>query len=150
MAVRLRLRRTGRKNQPAYKVVAADSRSPRDGRFIETIGSYNPLRYPAEIKFNEEKAFKWLRRGALPSDTVRSLFRKTGLWYKWYLTKKGLDEAAVAQKLAEWQAGQEAKLTREAERKQRHKASKKARKASETAQPQQANPPAAPTSEPAA
>ncbi len=135
MAVRLRLRRTGRKNQPAYKVVAADSRSPRDGRFIESVGSYNPLRDPAEIKFNEEKAFKWLKRGALPTDTVRGLMRKSGLWYKWYLIKKGLDEAAVAQKLTEWEAGQPAKLAREAERKQRRKAASKAKKAAETTAP---------------
>jgi len=133
LAVRLRLRRTGRKNQPSYKVVAADSRSPRDGRFIEAVGTYNPLRSPAEIKFNEEKAFKWLRRGALPTDTVRSLLRKSGLWYKWYLMKKGLDEPAIAQKLTEWQAGQEAKLARDAERKQRRKASKKSKKATEAA-----------------
>ncbi len=131
MAVRLRLRRTGRKNQPAYKVVAADSRSPRDGRFIEAVGSYNPLRNPAEIKFNEAKAFKWLKRGALPTDTVRSLLRKSGLWYKWYLIKKGLDETAVAQKLTEWEAGREAKLAREAERNQRRKAAKKAKKATD-------------------
>ena len=133
MAVRLRLRKTGRKNQPSYKVVAADSRSPRDGRFLETVGTYNPLRNPAEIKFNEVKAFKWLKRGALPTDTVRSLLRKSGLWYKWYLMKKGLDESAVAQKLAEWQAGQEAKNLRDAERKQRRRASKKAKKATESA-----------------
>lgn len=133
MAVRLRLRKTGRKNQPSYKVVAADSRSPRDGRFLETVGTYNPLRTPAEIKINEEKAFKWLKRGALPTDTVRSLLRRSGLWYKWYLMKKGLDESAVAQKLAEWQAGQEGKLVREAERKQRRKASKKAKKAAQGA-----------------
>jgi small subunit ribosomal protein S16 len=132
LAVRLRLRKTGRKNQPSYKVVAADSRSPRDGRFLETVGTYNPLRNPAEIKFNEEKAFKWLKRGALPTDTVRSLLRKSGLWYKWYLMKKGLDESAVAQKLAEWQAGQEAKLARDAERKLRRRASKKAKKATES------------------
>ena len=129
MAVRLRLKRTGRKNRPSYKVVAADSRSPRDGRFIESVGTYNPLRDPAEIKFNEEKAFKWLKRGALPTDTVRSLLRKSGLWYKWYLMKKGLDEAAIAQKLSEWQAGQEAKLARLADRKQRRKSAKKAEKA---------------------
>ncbi len=133
MAVRLRLRKTGRKNQPSYKVVAADSRSPRDGRFLETVGTYNPLRNPAEIKINEEKAFKWLKRGALPTDTVRSLLRKSGLWYKWYLVKKGLDESAVAQKLAEWQAGQGAKNLRDAERKQRRRASKKAKKATESA-----------------
>ncbi len=141
MAVRLRLRRTGRKGQPSYKVVAADSRSPRDGRFIETVGSYNPLRNPAEIRFNEEKAFKWLKRGALPTDTVRGLLRKSGLWYKWYLVKKGLDESAIAQKLSEWQAGQEAKLARDAERRQRRKASKKAKKAAETAPPAGASSP---------
>ncbi len=129
MAVRLRLRKTGRKNQPAYKVVAADSRFPRDGRFLETVGTYNPLKNPAEIRFDEQKAFKWLKRGALPTDTVRSLLRKTGLWYKWYLMKKGLDESAVAQKLAEWQANQEGKLAREAARKQRRRASRKAKKA---------------------
>lgn len=137
MAVRLRLRRTGRRNQPAYKVVAADSRSPRDGRFIEAIGTYNPLRNPAEIKFNEEKAFKWLKRGALPSDTVRSLLRRSGLWYKWHLMKKGSDESTIAQKLGEWQAGQEAKLARDAERKQRRKVTKRAKEAAEAAPVQQ-------------
>jgi len=146
LAVRLRLKRTGRRNQPSYKVVAADSRSPRDGRFIESVGTYNPLRNPAEIKFNEEKAFKWLKRGALPTDTVRSLLRKSGLWYKWYLLKKGLDESDVVQKLSEWQAAQEAKLARDAERKQRHKAVKKAKKATET-KAAEATPAAAPQPE---
>jgi small subunit ribosomal protein S16 len=145
LAVRLRLKRTGRKNQPSYKVVAADSRSPRDGRFIESVGTYNPLRNPAEIKFNEEKAFKWLKRGALPTDTVRSLLRKSGLWYKWYLLKKGLDEPAIAQKLDEWQAGQEAKLARDVERKQRRKTARKAKKASPEGTSQ-----TAPVAEPAA
>ncbi len=147
MAVRLRLRKTGRKNQPSYKVVAADSRSPRDGRFLETVGTYNPLTTPAEIRFNEQKAFKWLKRGALPTDTVRSLLRRSGLWYKWYLMKKGLDETAVAQKLAEWQAGQEAKLARDAERKQRRKASKKAKKAPESAPVKEAGAQPAPATE---
>lgn len=149
MAVRLRLRRTGRKNQPSYKVVAADSRSPRDGRFIEMVGTYNPRVDPAEIHINEEKAFRWLRRGALPTDTVRSLLRKSGLWYKWYLLKKGLDEPAVAQKLAEWQAGQEAKLARDAERKQRRKATRKAKKAAEGAPAAEGNQtqPAAPATQ---
>jgi small subunit ribosomal protein S16 len=146
LAVRLRLKRTGRKNQPSYKVVAADSRSPRDGRFIESVGTYNPLREPAEIKFNEEKAFKWLKRGALPSDTVRSLLRKSGLWYKWYLMKKGLDEPAIAQKLSEWQAAQEAKLARDAERKQRRKVTKRARSAEQAKKTEEA----APAAEPAA
>jgi small subunit ribosomal protein S16 len=130
LAVRLRLKRTGRRNLPSYKVVAADSRSPRDGRFIESLGTYEPLRNPASIKINEVKTFKWLRRGALPSDTVRSLLRQSGLWYKWYLMKKGVDETTIARKLAEWRAGQEAKLARSAERKLRRKAAKKAQKGS--------------------
>ena len=148
MAVKLRLKRTGRRNQPAYKVVAADSRSPRDRRFIEIVGTYNPRVNPAEIKLNEEKAFKWLRRGALPTDTVRSILRKSGLWYKWYLKKKGLEESVVAQKISEWQASQEAKLARDAARKERRKASRKARKAAE-AKPaaEGGQPAAAPTPE---
>ncbi len=150
MAVKLRLRRTGRKNLPAYQVVAADSRSPRDGRFIETVGTYNPLRNPAEIKFNEEKALKWLKRGALPSDTVRSLLRKTGLWYKWYLLKKGTEDSAVAQKLGEWQASQEAKLARESERKQRRKAARKAKKVAAPEAGTPAAQPAPPSGEPPA
>jgi len=151
LAVRLRLRRTGRKSQPAYQVIAADSRFPRDGRFIESVGTYNPLRNPAEIKIDEAKAFKWLKRGALPTDTVRSLLRKSGLWYKWYLIKKGLDESAIAQKLTEWQAGQEGKMVRDAERKLRRKAAQKAKKTTETATgTEQAPPPADAAANPAA
>ena len=75
MAVKLRLRRMGAKKRPFYRIVAADSRSPRDGRFIEIIGTYNPLTSPAEIKIDEEKALKWLKEGAKPSDTVRDLFK---------------------------------------------------------------------------
>lgn len=77
--VRIRLRRMGRRNRPFYRVVVADSRSPRDGRFIETIGHYNPLTDPATIDINEEKALKWLKCGAQPSDTVRSLLGKLGI-----------------------------------------------------------------------
>ena len=76
MAVRIRLKRMGAKKKPFYRVVVADARSPRDGRFIEEIGYYNPLTDPAQIKIDEEKALKWLATGAQPSDTVRSLFRK--------------------------------------------------------------------------
>lgn len=139
MAVRLRLRRAGRRNQPAYKIVAADSRSPRDGRFLEIIGSYNPLRDPAEIVINEGKVFKWLKKGALPSETVRSLLRRKGLWYKWHLMKKGLDEAVIEQKLVEWQASQEARLVREAERKARRKAARKLKRKTSLEQPGQSS-----------
>ena len=79
MAVKLRLKRMGAKKKPFYRVVAADSRSPRDGKFIETVGTYNPLTTPAEIKIDEEKAMKWLENGAIPTDTVRALFKKAGI-----------------------------------------------------------------------
>ncbi|HHX16399.1 MAG TPA: 30S ribosomal protein S16 [Mollicutes bacterium] len=82
MAVKLRLRRMGAKKRPFYRIVAADSRSPRDGRFIEIIGTYNPLTSPAEIKIDEEKAIKWLKEGAKPSDTVRDLLSKSGILTK--------------------------------------------------------------------
>ncbi|MGB5924918.1 MAG: 30S ribosomal protein S16 [Dehalococcoidia bacterium] len=80
--VRIRLRRMGRRNRPFYRVVVADGRSPRDGKFIELIGHYNPLTDPATISINEEKALKWLRCGAQPSDTVRSLLSKLGIMDK--------------------------------------------------------------------
>ena len=75
--VKIRLKRIGAKKAPAYRVVVADSRSPRDGRFIEQIGFYNPLTNPAEIKIDAEKAKTWLANGAQPTETVRSLLKKT-------------------------------------------------------------------------
>ena len=79
MAVKLRLKRMGKKGKPFYRVVAADSRSPRDGRIIETLGTFNPNSNPATVKIDEELAMKWLRNGAQPSDTVRTLLSKQGL-----------------------------------------------------------------------
>ena len=83
MAVKLRLKRMGSKQKPFYRVVAADSRSPRDGRFIETVGTYNPIKQPAEININEEKAIKWLNNGAIPTDTVKNLLSKQGIIAKY-------------------------------------------------------------------
>lgn len=77
----------GAKKSPFYRIVVADSRSPRDGRFIETIGTYNPVADPAEVKINEELALKWLQNGAKPSDTVRSLFSKEGIMEKFHNAK---------------------------------------------------------------
>ncbi len=79
MAVKIRLRRMGAKKAPFYRVVVADSRYPRDGRFIEEIGTYNPLVDPAEIKIDAEKAAKWIKNGAQPTDTVKSLLKKAGI-----------------------------------------------------------------------
>ncbi|MBS5734920.1 MAG: 30S ribosomal protein S16 [Clostridiales bacterium] len=79
MAVKIRLRRMGAKKAPFYRVVVADSRAPRDGRFIEEIGYYNPLTDPADIKIDAEKAQAWLQKGAQPTDTVRSLLKKSDI-----------------------------------------------------------------------
>ena len=79
MAVKMRLRRMGAKKAPFYRVIVADERSPRDGRFIEEIGYYNPLTNPAEVKIDAEKAEKWLNNGAQPTETVKSLLKKSGI-----------------------------------------------------------------------
>ena len=79
MAVKIRLRRTGAKKAPSYRVVVADSRYPRDGRFIEELGYYNPLTEPATIKIDMEKAKNWIANGAQPTDTVKVLLKKAGL-----------------------------------------------------------------------
>jgi small subunit ribosomal protein S16 len=79
MAVKIRLKRMGANKKPFYRVVVADSRSPRDGKFIEELGYYNPMTSPAEVKINVEKATKWLSNGAQPTETVRSLFKKAGI-----------------------------------------------------------------------
>ena len=79
MAVKIRLRRMGKKKAPFYRVVVADSRYPRNGRFIEEIGTYNPLSEPSEIKIDSEAAQKWLKNGAQPTDTVRSLLKRSGI-----------------------------------------------------------------------
>ncbi|MBB6631195.1 30S ribosomal protein S16 [Clostridium algidicarnis] len=79
MAVKIRLKRMGAKKTPFYRVVVADSRSPRDGKFIEEIGYYNPVSEPKVIKIDEEKAAKWISNGAQPSDTVKKLFVKAGI-----------------------------------------------------------------------
>ena len=89
MAVKIRLTRMGRKKAPFYRVVVADSRSPRDGKVIDSIGTYNPLTTPAEIKIDEEAAQKWLNNGAIPTDTVKNLFSKAGIMEKYHNSKQG-------------------------------------------------------------
>ena len=79
MAVKIRLRRMGAKKAPFYRVVVADSRYPRDGRFIEEIGTYNPMRDPAEINIDADKAKKWIANGAQPTDTVKAILKKEGI-----------------------------------------------------------------------
>ena len=89
MAVKIRLTRMGAKKKPVYRIVASDSRSPRDGKYIELIGTYNPNVEPAEIKVNNEIALKWLGNGAVPTDTAKSLLSKAGVMKEFAETKKG-------------------------------------------------------------
>ncbi len=79
MAVKIRLTRLGDKKSPFYRVIVADSRSPRDGKFIDLLGTYDPLKNPAEIKIDNEKAARWLKNGAVPTDTARNLLVKSGV-----------------------------------------------------------------------
>lgn len=88
MAVKLRLMRMGAKKRPTYRIVAADSRTKRDGQYIELVGTYNPVTDPAQIDVKEEIALKWLSQGAIPTDTVKSIFRKVGINEKFHNLKK--------------------------------------------------------------
>ncbi|MBV7389595.1 30S ribosomal protein S16 [Enterococcus sp. ALS3] len=87
MAVKIRLKRMGSKKKPFYRIVVADSRSPRDGRFIETVGTYNPLKKPAEVVLKEEDILNWLQKGAQPSDTVRNILSTEGIMQKHHEAK---------------------------------------------------------------
>jgi small subunit ribosomal protein S16 len=87
LVVRIRLLRTGKRKQPAYRVFVSDQRSPRDGRFVEVLGNYNPLTNPSEIKIDEERAMYWLSKGAQPSDSATALLKRTGIWQKHKATK---------------------------------------------------------------
>ena len=88
MAVKLRLKRMGARQRPFYRIVAADSRSPRDGKFIEVVGTYQPIYKENNFNVDEEKALKWLNNGAQPTDTVKNLLTKKGIWAKYKNTKK--------------------------------------------------------------
>ncbi|MGF7057246.1 30S ribosomal protein S16 [Brassicibacter mesophilus] len=88
MAVKIRLTRMGAKKKPFYRIVVADSRSPRDGKIIEEIGYYNPVVEPKEIKIDDEKALNWLSNGAKPTETVNDLFKKNGIYEKIEASKK--------------------------------------------------------------
>jgi small subunit ribosomal protein S16 len=100
--VRIRLRRTGARNQPAYRIVAADKEKPRDGRFLEILGHYNPRTEPATIEVDEARLFHWLKNGAQPSESVRQIMQVSGAWDRWNRYRDGeelealLEEAAAA------------------------------------------------------
>jgi len=114
MPVKIRLARHGRKRRPFYYIVAADSRAPRDGRYIERIGSYNPNTDPASIDLNFDKAINWLQNGAVPTDTCRAILSYEGVMFKNHLIKgvaKGaLTEAEVESKFDAWKSAKEQKI----------------------------------------
>ena len=103
MAVKLRLTRLGKKKQPFYRIVAVDSRTRRDGKYIEKVGHYNPLPDPAEVLVDEEKVIQWLKKGATPSDTVKNLLTKKGILLKWDLIKRGCDQAKIEEEFKKWE-----------------------------------------------
>jgi len=94
--VRIRLTRMGAKKKPFYRLVVADAKAPRDGRFIEVLGYYNPLTEPPVIKVNEERALLWLERGAQPSDTAKSILSRVGVWEKFCQAKEARKKAKVS------------------------------------------------------
>jgi small subunit ribosomal protein S16 len=94
MAVKLRLMRMGKKKQPTYRLVAADSRSPRDGRFIEVLGTYEPRAEPSRINIDNDKAVDWLRKGATPTETVEKLLKISGAWEQFESGRSGRSGAA--------------------------------------------------------
>ena len=109
MAVKIRLKRLGKKKQPFYRIVVADSRMPRDGRSIEKIGHYNPIVDPAELVINEERLFHWMDEGAKPSDTVFSLLRSRGLTLKYELLSRNADEATINKEMHKWELARDEK-----------------------------------------
>jgi len=114
----------GKKKQPIYKVVAADSRSPRDGKFLESIGLYNPLTDPYTIEINEERALYWLGVGAQPTDTVKSLLSKKGILLKKDLVSRGMSEEKVQTELENWAKLHEAKAQSKLSKRQKSTAKK--------------------------
>lgn len=114
MATRIRLQRHGKKNQPFYHIVIADGRAPRDGRFIELLGTYNPLTNPADVKINFDRALYWVEAGAAPTDTVRSILKREGVYLMKHLrggvAKGALTENDVVVKFDAWKKEKEAKL----------------------------------------
>src|SRR5688572_6239648 len=137
MAVKIKLARKGRTKLAMFDVVVADARAPRDGRFIEKIGTYNPLTNPATINLNEEKAFEWLMNGAQPTDTVKAMLSYRGIMLKKHL-QIGVIKGAITQeqadsKLADWIKAKEAKIQSKNENlSQSKQAQAKARKEAET------------------
>lgn len=129
MATKIRLQRHGSKKRPFYFIVVADARAPRDGKFIQKLGTYNPLTIPASIQLDRQKALEWLNKGATPTDTVRRILSFKGVLYlKHLLRGVGLglfDEAAAMEKFTKWSAEHESQVKRRQEDAQRQRRSRR-------------------------
>jgi small subunit ribosomal protein S16 len=125
----------GRKKLPMYKIVAADSRAPRDGRFIESLGTYNPNINPIQIEISESRILHWLKTGAKPTYTVKNLLSRKGILLKMHLQKKGADEQKINEEFSKWSAMQGGKLTKETEKRLLRKEKKKKSKSAEGTPP---------------
>lgn len=126
MAVKIRLFRIGKKKNPMYRVVVMDSHKSRNSKYIEKIGFYNPLTDPAEIKIDKERALDWLKKGAIPTDTVFNLFQKSGVALEYHLEKNNADEKTRQVELQKWELAK-----KETEDKQRKSAEEKLKKQAE-------------------
>jgi small subunit ribosomal protein S16 len=133
VAVRLRLRRIGKKKAPIYHIVAADSRVARNGKFLEIVGRYEPRQLPEVVSTKEERLFHWLKNGALPTDTVKSLLQRHGVWLKWSLTKRGKEAPFIAAEMEKWQMAQAEKRQRDVARKARRSEARKKKAAASAA-----------------
>ncbi len=137
MAVKIRLARRGRKKLAKFDVIIADARAPRDGRFIEKIGTYNPLTVPASIELNEEKAFQWLMNGAQPTDTVKAMLSYRGIMLRKHLqigvVKGAFTQEEADKRLEEWKKSKESKIQGKIDKAaESKKAQAKARKEAES------------------
>jgi small subunit ribosomal protein S16 len=125
MAVKIRLQRHGSKKRPFYFIVVADARAPRDGKFIQKIGTYNPLTVPATVQIDRQKALEWLHKGAQPTDTVRRILSYKGVLYLKHLlrgvTLNLFDEATAMTKFAKWHEEHEAKIRQRQEESARNR-----------------------------
>ena len=154
MAVKLRLTRMGKKKRPFYRIVAVDSRTQRDGRFLENLGYYNPMTDPPEVRVDAERALHWLQQGAIPTDTVRSLFKREGIMFRFHLIRSGLSEEKMQEELKKWEVLQlekqkrlEAKRAQAEREKQQQAAQETAEEKAEEAQEAAAEETAAESSE---
>ena len=134
--VKIRLRRAGRKKLPVYQIVAADARSPRDGKFLEVIGHYQPIAKPHAITIDKERTAYWLGVGAQPTTTVRSLIRATGLLHELNMKRRGRSDEEIAAEMEQWEAREgERREKRLAVKRRRHQAKKAAETQEDTAAP---------------